>query len=726
MTTRRMVFIIVGVVVAFFVVSVAGGVFVLRQLGKMAGRGLGTKSYVGKPLPCGTAAMTEQKFRDYRRGYYRKQLVIAYRKYGKHDPRWDDPGEKYLEATAHGYAEDPDAPDVRAIGTLTSRLVALHCDDPLISSRIGTLYRQAGEVALADTYLTRAAEGLRKAGSSPLILAMTYHSLALLHGEIDPSRRAGEFRWRPLALEAYADAADASLFGPHEQRALWERLYPVMDSDFRASQDLFVQALQARSNTDPWVLNMARAKQAIDLAWAARGTGWASSVNQSHWREFDKYLRIASDCSRKCYELHPEYPEGAAAMIGIVNSAGESGAGSEREWFDRCVAAQFDYMTAYGAMRNALLPRWGGSHEAMLAFGKECLDTGRFDTQVPFVYSRIVDDIAELDQDETVWQRPEVFDNVKRCFEGTIKYRAQSPYAEDKKRARSLRARLILKAHRCGRDDYARRQIETMGKSLDRKVMQDWWGEGVDLLVGEIYARSGGSKQAVEAAEDLFDRGRTQDALSAFQKLLTAEKERHTRRYLGDRVQTLQWDKQFAAGQWVPLKPDPRSAGWDCWGEIKGLGDGNGLSIRPHRAAMAICRVRPDQYFDLRCDVEFPQNTPQSLDAAILVNIADATTTPYWDSFRIVRFPPRAVCGTEWSVQREKVLGSVPRKFRMRLVQSRVTMSLYMDDQPVFEGVQLRPCYKFDGPHHVGLGVEADPGKAEPVIFRNIRIRRVD
>lgn len=83
----------------------------------------------------------------------------------------------------------------------------------------------------------------------------------------------------------------------------------------------------------------------------------------------------------------------AVAMGGHANP-GET----ERTWFDRAISAQMDYPAAYSKMVRALLPRWGGSHEKMLAFGRECLATRRFDTDVPLVYLYILRNIgAELD-----------------------------------------------------------------------------------------------------------------------------------------------------------------------------------------------------------------------------------------------------------------------------------------------------------------------------------------
>ena len=54
-----------------------------------------------------------------------------------------------------------------------------------------------------------------------------------------------------------------------------------------------------------------------------------------------------------------------------------------RMWFDRAVTIRADYIRAYDSFIEYLQPRWCGSESHLAAFGKSCLDTGRFDTNIP-------------------------------------------------------------------------------------------------------------------------------------------------------------------------------------------------------------------------------------------------------------------------------------------------------------------------------------------------------
>lgn len=136
------------------------------------------------------------------------------------------------------------------------------------------------------------------------------------------------------------------------------------------------------SRLDKWIKLTLTGIVEKDMAWVKRGNGWANEVTQEGWRGFAEHLKAARDMLGEAARLRPDRPEAATTMITVT--LGESMDLTEiRAWFDRAVSAQFDYYPAYTALLWAYRPRWQGSHELMLAFGKACAATGRFDTYVP-------------------------------------------------------------------------------------------------------------------------------------------------------------------------------------------------------------------------------------------------------------------------------------------------------------------------------------------------------
>ncbi|HEX7378756.1 MAG TPA: hypothetical protein VF278_16665, partial [Pirellulales bacterium] len=150
---------------------------------------------------------------------------------------------------------------------------------------------------------------------------------------------------------------------------------------------------------DRWMLQMLLARAHIDLAWQKRGGDWASEVTEEGWKGFEKHLTKARALLLQAWKEHPELPEAAELLMTVTTGGGGAAGEDARFWFDRAVAVDFDFLPAYEALLWDLRPRWHGSHEAMLAFGRECLATRRFDTQVPSQLHRALCDIISESSD---------------------------------------------------------------------------------------------------------------------------------------------------------------------------------------------------------------------------------------------------------------------------------------------------------------------------------------
>src|SRR4029079_8072252 len=124
---------------------------------------------------------------------------------------------------------------------------------------------------------------------------------------------------------------------------------------------------------------------------------------------------------------------------------------SLRLWFDRAVTAQFDCHTAYTQYIWALRPRWSGSHAEMIAFGKACANTKRYDTNVPMIFIRALEDIGtELPNIYALFQEPVFANEVIAVEKGLLN--APERQVERQKRL----SYLIFHAWACKRYDEAK------------------------------------------------------------------------------------------------------------------------------------------------------------------------------------------------------------------------------------------------------------------------------
>lgn len=441
----------------------------------------------GKPIPCGPNATTWKDVRAALTESFRGMTVGAYEKYGKHDPSWDKPAEEFLNGVLKRFL-GVDAPDNNAQAAIAEKLLALHCDDPLVLQRIGKLELDMKQKAQAAARIGKAIDGLKARHYPPMCLALAYTELATIAGETGKHVDPNAHQWWPLALAAYADAADKSLVGPGDHWAIWTIFENVMEKVFPGAEADFAQDLKKCPNTDPWLLNMVWGLSRYDYAWSQRGESYAGDVSADAFQSFLDASEEARGYFEKAYHLHPEYPESCCYLLLIAGAAGPTADGSMRDWFDRAVADQFDYMPVYHHMVYFLLPRWHGSHAAMLAFGKECLDTGRFDTDVPNIYRYVVDTIVRVDGDESVYDTPGVYENLRRLFQGNLGYAKKSkPDAVP-----LVRRDWAETAAAAGHPEEAQRQLDIveLGKAPPAKALRpvprpDFPGRFSDDLTGK-------------------------------------------------------------------------------------------------------------------------------------------------------------------------------------------------------------------------------------------------
>jgi len=96
-------------------------------------------------------------------------------------------------------------------------------------------------------------------------------------------------------------------------------------------------------------------------------------------------------------------------------------------------------MKVYYNYLDAMLPRWGGSHKALLSFGKECLATGRFDTPVPKIFYEAVLKVSERDRETSVWTTRGL-DRSEDLLRGQHRLCPEGPAQAPERTADALRA----------------------------------------------------------------------------------------------------------------------------------------------------------------------------------------------------------------------------------------------------------------------------------------------
>jgi tetratricopeptide (TPR) repeat protein len=292
-----------------------------------------------------------------------------------------------------------------------------------------------------------------------------------------------------------------------QQRIVYQSLATLMDST--SSPDLpkldrMIDRLESGGHLPKWLRLMFNGIVCKRKAWDARGTGYAHTVTEEGWKTFAKMEKLSIGYVEKATRLCPSFPEATTLMIAFGRT-GNSKTGFQ-EWFDKTVDAQFDYGKAYEEVLYSLYPRWHGSIEEMMEFGRKCLDTERFDTCVPAFYMEsffAAVKISSPERQQQMMADPQIKKQLIRCMKG---YSAQNEpvYLHVQKYETNYFPTLLaIFADRAGQFQLARETFEKIGDNPNTVVLDQLAEMKRPMrLRSRAYARSG---EFAEEAKKLAD-----------------------------------------------------------------------------------------------------------------------------------------------------------------------------------------------------------------------------
>lgn len=494
----------------------------------------------------------------------RRTLVDTYQQVGKKDAAWDDAAVRFLDATAaylsRAGLEAVYVPDDKVLASdarvnalaLGETAVKAGCDDPLVLYCYGVFLTDTGNTEPALPVFLRADKGLQ-AGDYPLLRK---YASAKRIARINPNKQEAA-RSAATAQKLRVQLLCEKLDDPSRRmflKMVWEDV--GAEGGLEARQGL-VAALDKMPDADPWVRDVLAGLLHVDLAWQSRGSRYADEVTDAQWAGFFEHLTKARARLTRAWKLAPHLPEAPEAMISVAMGGGEQLGEKTFDWFERALDAQVDRIRSYEQMFWALQPRWGGSHEQILEVGMACVQTGRYDTVVPWqlivALWKIREDARvewpELLADETTYAK------VVEVTQGYAKARAGTRHEPWYKTYHAA------VAWRAGKLEEARGVLEALGKNAQPSAFTEWGAKDGALTIAEVYARTGPHADALAEAAGLLDRG---DAAGAATKLAAVKvpADDPSSHYVTALARLADWRVKFETGQWLDIQPRGTFAGW--------------------------------------------------------------------------------------------------------------------------------------------------------------------
>ena len=195
-----------------------------------------------------------------------------------------------------------------------------------------------------------------------------------------------------------AEAYDAC----HEILEVWEN----RKERYSFLYHTFEEQFPAEWKNDPMIL-LLKGEAYVKMAWHARGNGYVNSVTDAGWKLFADRLDVAEKALTNAWELDPKEPRIALKMMNVELGQGE---GRERMelWFHRAMELDPKYYDACSLKLYYLEPKWYGSIEDMLAFGRECVQNTNWGGHIPLIlmdaHVTIHKEFAEESRKANYWE----------------------------------------------------------------------------------------------------------------------------------------------------------------------------------------------------------------------------------------------------------------------------------------------------------------------------------
>jgi tetratricopeptide (TPR) repeat protein len=194
----------------------------------------------------------------------------------------------------------------------------------------------------------------------------------------------------------------------------------------------------------------------VDSAWSARGSGWASSVSDQGFKLFGDRLAKADAILEPAYEKYPNEGEIARTMIDVELGQGQ-GKDRMEMWFQRAIKTNPDDYDACKAKEWYLQPRWYGSLDDILSFGKECLDGNNWSAKLPMILTTSLAEASQ--QDPSIYDRPDVWALVEKTYRSYFDHYPKNTF---------YRTAFAEHAFDSGHMDIAKEQLTILGDDWDR------------------------------------------------------------------------------------------------------------------------------------------------------------------------------------------------------------------------------------------------------------------
>jgi tetratricopeptide (TPR) repeat protein len=677
------------------------------------------------PIPCGKDAYTAAQF-DKELDEYRLGLVGEYDKQTKDEAAIRGKIKEILMGAMGRLQGDPASPNWNELEEKFAPELSVS-QDPLFLAVCGVAKKELGKHDEAKALLLKSQESF--AGSTysanwKFFCAEQMRSLLQIQNAPPEEMKKCEKEFVRAVVETMTQTPENS----KQRRFIWAWSHKYVSINTQDAQGFKLLSaihaeVQKNEKVDAWMRNMVAGCYYRNYGWKIRGSGYAFTVGEDAMKKFQENITKSGESFGKAWEADPKLPEVPGAMVSVSMAGGDPDH-SPRDWFDRTVALQMDYMPAYSSLSWSLRPRGGGTHDDIFRLANDCAATKRYDTGVP---ERYMEDLLSLDSETgeqgEVWREEGVYETVKQIAEGV----ANEPSRKVKKKLNSVEFVLsayVFIAILTNHYDDARATLDKLGDQFRTQLINNFHLR-YPRDIARVYALTGNARaETGEFEEAIADNAyREPDALKSARALLdkavAKDQEPKAKPYYDYWQTRLAWQDGFNKGEWVDLTFANDMTTWEM---VRGgwhpEDDRTVVGDVPdgHRTCHLRCAVPFGAPFEMECEAEAIEGDSEMHAGIMVGNIWYEWQEEPGRLFGVKFAKKHAfVCSrnTFWFSQLSM---AEERKCRLRLRFWPTYFELFVDGQ----FVEKSDYRELPDGEYFGLGIMG--GKAR---FRNPRIRKI-
>ena len=387
--------------------------------------------------PAPSRPLSREEKLDRRFAWNRRTLLDPYQKAGFANPSWDEPVRIALTEFAGGRVnllEEGMNPRVIFSNCLVA--VRAGCTDPMVRY---LLMRFSSEQGSASAKHARdwvdAALALQKSSYPPIRKYYAWlHTWRALRAAYNGFDKVPDDVARLLPKNVMTASLEDALADPEiPPQEIYEACTEGLKT-YRRDAKLYADFYQRiegslfKKRVNEPVVWLVKGETWTEIAWQARGSGYADSITDEGRKAFKDGLAEAERALDRAWQLDPTDVRIPMAMLNV-----ELGQGKGRDrmelWFGRAMELNTNNFMACRAKLNYLEPKWYGSREAMIAFGRECVASATWGGRVPLALLDAHENLSHYlsaDEQSEYWRQPDVWPDLNAAFERFFALNPQS------------------------------------------------------------------------------------------------------------------------------------------------------------------------------------------------------------------------------------------------------------------------------------------------------------